>query len=150
MAVEQVIIIGYLFNSMSQFHFILTRGIILQLGGALAGVLDLNDQLAGVNSVVQVDKGLLGLDQAAFDHSLVLLELALRDPLRKLGTGLGEVLGVVQDDEALHLDAHDDNLSEVSGADGLRAVVLANKTTLDEASMLLGTGKGQLKNLTTN
>lgn len=122
----------------------------LQLGGSLVGVLDLNKELARVDALVEIDKTLLSNLEATGKDVLGLLELALLDPARELATGLDEQLGVVEDDKTLHLDAHGDDTANVTGADGLVGVVLANHAAHDEAGVLLGLLEGKLESLATN
>lgn len=113
-------------------------------------VLDLNNQLAGVDTLVQVDKGLLSNLETATNNSLGLLELALGHPLGQLATSGSKVLDVVEDDEALHLDAHGDDLRECSGSLGLGGVVLADETALDEAGVLLCSHETHVEDVTTD
>lgn len=121
---------------------------ILQLRRGLVGVLDLHQQLAGVGALVQVNEALLGNLEASLENSLRLLDLALGEPLGKLLAGLAVVLDVVEDDEALHLDAHADDSRNVAGALGLVGVVLADATAHDEAGVLLGAGKAHVEDFT--
>lgn len=123
---------------------------ILQLGGVLLGVLDLDQQLSGVGALVQVDQSLLSNLEAAGEDVLGLLDLALGDPLGKLLASLAVVLDVVKDDEALHLDAHADDSGDVAGTLGVGAVVLADATAHDEASVLLCAGKAHVEDFATN
>lgn len=135
---------GYFLSSSS---FLAT---FLQLGGVLFGVLDLDQQLSGVGALVQVNQSLLSNLEAARENVLGLLDLALGNPLGKLLASLAVVLDVVEDDEALHLDAHADDSGDVAGTLGVGAVVLADATAHDKASVLLGAGKAHVEDFTTN
>ncbi|KAI9147647.1 LOW QUALITY PROTEIN: hypothetical protein HJFPF1_12677 [Paramyrothecium foliicola] len=119
----------------------------LNLRRVLLGALDLDQQLAGVDALVQVHQALLGGLDAALEDGLGGLDLALGDPLGDLLAGLGELVGVVHDDEALHADAHGDEARDVAGADGLGGVVLADHAAADEAGVLLGLGKAHVENI---
>lgn len=78
---------------------------------------------------------------------LRLLDLALGHPLGELLAGNAVLLGVVEDDEALHLDAHGDDAGDVGRALGLGAVVLADAAAHDEAGVLLGAGEAHVEDL---
>lgn len=78
---------------------------------------------------------------------LSLLDLALGHPLGELLAGNAVLLGVVEDNEALHLDAHGDDTGDVGRALGLGAVVLADAAAHDEAGVLLGAGKAHVEDL---
>lgn len=113
-------------------------------------VLDLNDQLSSVDTLVQIHKSLLSNLETTTNNGLRLLELTLRDPLSQLSASSGEVLDVVEDDEALHSDAHGDDLGECSGALGLGGVVLADETALDEASVFLCSHETHVEDIATD
>lgn len=109
-------------------------------------ILDLDHELARVDTLVQIHQTLLGHRQTALEDGLGLLELALVDPLRQLGAGLLVPVPLVKDDEALHADAHGDDLGHVLEA-GAGAVVHADDAALDEAGVLLGSGEAHVENL---
>lgn len=122
----------------------------LQLGRLLVRVLQLNQQLAGVDALVEIDETLLGVTDATLQDGLGGLQLAVGDPLAKLLAALGVLVAVVKDDEALHADAHGDEAGDVLGADGLGGVVLADHAAADEAGVLLCLGQAHVEDLTTD
>jgi hypothetical protein len=122
----------------------------LQLRGGLIVVLDLNDQLSSVDTLVQIDKSLLSNLEATTNNSLRLLELTLRNPLSQLSASSGEVLDVVEDDETLHLDTHGDDLGECTGSLGLGGVVLADETAFDEAGVFLCSHETHVEDIATD
>ncbi|KAJ6437364.1 LOW QUALITY PROTEIN: reverse transcriptase domain protein [Purpureocillium lavendulum] len=94
-----------------------------------------------------VHERLLGHLEPPRHDVLGLFQLALGQPARELLASARVVLGVVEDDEALHLDAHGDDLGEVARAFGAGRVVLADEAALDEARVLLGAAERHVEDL---
>lgn len=91
----------------------------LQLRRRLVLILDLNHQLPLVDTIIQPNQRSFSCLEPSFNNRLTLLHLALSDPLRELLASLGPRSSVIRDDEALHPNAHRDNVRKVLWSLGL-------------------------------